>query len=222
MGAEVSAPDFTNPQDVIDVYRRRAKNYDFTANLYYLLGLREYAFRRRAADALRLRPGDTVVEIGCGTGLNFPYLEEKIGPGGRIVGVDLTDAMLAEARKRAVGNNWSNVELVQSTASAYRFPDRVDAVLSTFALTLDADYDRVIEAAAKALRPGGRFVLLDLKMPENWLRHLTPVLIFLTRPFAVSEKIGKRRPWESMRRHLKNVTFENLYLDIVYLATGEA
>ena len=218
----MSAPDFTNPRDVINVYRRRAKNYDFTANLYYLLGLREYAFRRRAADALRLRPGDTVVEIGCGTGLNFPYLEQKIGPNGRLIGVDLTDAMLEEAHKRALHNNWSNVELVQSAAGAYRFPDRVDAVLSAFALTLDADYERVIQAAAKALRPGGRFVLLDLKMPENWLRHLMPVLIFLTRPFAVSEEIGKRRPWESMRRHLKNVTFENLYLDIVYLATGEA
>ena len=50
--------------------------------------------------ALGLRPGDTVVDIACGTGLNFPLLEEAIGPDGRIVGVDLTDAMLAQAQRR--------------------------------------------------------------------------------------------------------------------------
>lgn len=222
MGEEVSAKDFTLPEEVIEVYRRRAKYYDVTANLYYLLGVREYAYRRRAVNALRLKPGDTVVEIGCGTGLNFSLLQRKVGKTGRIIGVDITDAMLDEARARIARKNWTNVELVLSSAADYRFPEGVDGILSTFALTLEPEYDRVVAAGAKALRPGGRFVLLDLKLPENWLRYLAPVLIFLTRPFAVSWEVAKRHPWESMRRHLKNVRFENLYLDVVYLMTGEA
>ncbi len=71
-----------------DLYRRRAKRYDFTANLYYLVGFREWSYRKKAVAALRLRPGDTVVEIGCGTGLNFGLLQTAVGPSGRIIGVE--------------------------------------------------------------------------------------------------------------------------------------
>jgi len=56
------------PEAVVDLYRRRARRYNLTANLYYLIGYREYAYRKRAVAALDLAPGDTVVEIGCGTG----------------------------------------------------------------------------------------------------------------------------------------------------------
>ena len=61
--------------DLIALYRKRAPNYDFTANLYYLIGYREWAYRKRAVDALQLSLGDTVVEIACGTGLNFGLFE---------------------------------------------------------------------------------------------------------------------------------------------------
>jgi ubiquinone/menaquinone biosynthesis C-methylase UbiE len=62
-----------------DLYRARAANYDFCANLYYLIGFREVSYRKRAVSALGLNSGDTVVEIGCGTGLNFPYVLKSIG-----------------------------------------------------------------------------------------------------------------------------------------------
>jgi demethylmenaquinone methyltransferase/2-methoxy-6-polyprenyl-1,4-benzoquinol methylase len=63
---------FDNRMEVKDTYRKRAKNYDFAANLYYLMGFRINAYRKQAVKALQLQQGDTVVEIGCGTGLNFP------------------------------------------------------------------------------------------------------------------------------------------------------
>src|SRR5215813_11267280 len=69
-------------EHVLATYRDRARHYDITANLYYLLGFRVQASRRRAVRALALRPGDTVVEIGCGTGLNFSLVEQVIGPEG--------------------------------------------------------------------------------------------------------------------------------------------
>ena len=62
--------DFTK-DELCTLYRRRAAWYDITANLYYFLGFREFAYRYQAASALRLQPRETVVEIGCGTGLNF-------------------------------------------------------------------------------------------------------------------------------------------------------
>ncbi len=216
------ASDFTTRDEVLDVYRKRARHYDLTANAYYLLGFREWAYRKRAIAALDLRPGDTVVEIGCGTGLNFGLLEERIGPEGRLIGVDLTDAMLSRARERVAASGWRNVELVESPAAGFPFPPGVDGVLSTFALTLEPDFDQVIEAGAKALKPGRRWVILDLKLPSNWLRPLAPALIMLVRPFAVSAEVAKRHPWESLRRHLKQVTMEELYFGIAYIASGQA
>jgi ubiquinone/menaquinone biosynthesis C-methylase UbiE len=216
------AGDFTTKEEVLGVYRKRARRYDFTANAYYVLGFREWAYRKRAIAALGLRPGDTVVDIGCGTGLNFGLLEERIGPEGRLIGVDLTDAMLSRARERVAASGWRNVELVEHAAAAFRFPPDVDGILSTFALTLEPDFDQVIKDGAQALKPGQRWVILDLKLPSNWLRHLAPVLIFLVRPFAVSAEVTKRHPWESLRRHLKHVTMEELYFGVAYIAAGEA
>jgi ubiquinone/menaquinone biosynthesis C-methylase UbiE len=216
------ASDFTTREEVLDVYRKRARHYDLAANAYYLLGFREWAYRKRAIAALRVRPGDTVVEIGCGTGLNFGLLEELIGPDGRLIGVDLTDAMLSRARERVTASGWRNVELVESSAAAFRFPPEVDGIVSTFALTLEPDFDRVIEDGARALKPGRRWVILDLKLPSNWLRHLAPALIFLVRPFAVSAEVAKRHPWESLRRHLKHVIIQELYFGVAYIAVGEA
>lgn len=60
-----------NKDQIKELYVRRARNYNFTANLYYLIGFREYYYRKQAVKELNLKPGDTVVEIGCGTGLNF-------------------------------------------------------------------------------------------------------------------------------------------------------
>ncbi|MBW7851661.1 MAG: methyltransferase domain-containing protein [Rhodospirillales bacterium] len=212
--------EFTTRDEVKNVYERRAAWYDLTANLYYLLGFREQAYRRRAAEALAVGPGDAVVEIGCGTGLNFALIERRIGAGGRLIGVDLTQAMLDGARRRVVANDWRNVELVCTPAAEFRFPAQVDAVLSTFALTLEPDFEAVIAEAARALKPGGRFVLLDLKIPDGWLGRLAPLLLPLVRPFAVSMAVARRQPWRAMERHFAQVRRSGLYFGIAYLAVG--
>ena len=139
------------------LYGRRAGHYDFTANLYYLLGFREWAYRKKAVRALRLAPDDTVVEIGCGTGLNFRLLQEAVGRDGHIIGVDLTGAMLAQARDRVRREGWRNVDLVHADASRYDFPPGMNGTLSTFALTLVPEYHAVVARGARALAPGGRF-----------------------------------------------------------------
>jgi demethylmenaquinone methyltransferase/2-methoxy-6-polyprenyl-1,4-benzoquinol methylase len=154
--------------EVIEVYRRRAPRYDRTSHLYWLIGYPVDRYRREGVDALRLRPGDTVVELGCGTGHNLPLLREAVGPEGRVVGVDLTDAMLARARRRVERARWHNIELVQSDAATFAWPARVDGVLSTYALTIVPEFDDVVRRAAAALGPRKRMVVVDLKAPEGW------------------------------------------------------
>ncbi len=111
-------------EHLIETYRKKAKHYDITSRLYPAPGYPQRAQRLRAVQALGLRAGDSVIDIACGTGLNFPLIEEVIGPGGRIVGVDLTDAMLTHAQDRIETNGWSNISLVQADAADFDFPAR--------------------------------------------------------------------------------------------------
>jgi len=204
------------------IYRRRAGRYDWSANLYYLIGLREQAYRRRAVAALGAIRGGTVVEIGCGTGLNFQLLRRAVGPEGRIVGVDFTDAMLAPARRRVARHGWTNVELVQADAARFEFPQGVAGVLSAFALTLVPEYDQVIRHALGALAPGRRLVVLDFKQPARAPSWLVDLGVLLTRPFAVTRDLSDRHPWESIARHASRSSMHELYRGFAYIAAGEA
>lgn len=209
--------------ELISLYRKRAKRYDSTTLLLYLAGFRHWAYRKRAIRSLALNHGDTVVDIGCGTGLNFALLQEQVGPGGRIIGVDLSDAMLAEAHARIDTYGWSNVELVKSDASLYVFPPAVDGILSTFALTLVPDFDEVVQMGAASLLPGKRFVLLDFKMPSGWFMTKSAPLLaaLLTGPFGGNIEMASRKPWQSLAKHLSLTQFTNLYFGGAYIAVGE-
>jgi ubiquinone/menaquinone biosynthesis C-methylase UbiE len=212
------------PLDKISVarlYQKRAENYDISANLYYLIGIREFAYRKKAVDALKLECGDTVVEIGCGTGLNFRLLRERVGSEGKIIGVDLTAEMLSAANKRIERQNWSNIELVQSDAAAYEFPDRTDGVISTFAITLIPEYDKIIKKGATALSPGKRLVILDFKMPDSWPMWLIKFFVTITRPFGVTLDLADRHPWESIEQCLDLAEFYTKYFGGIYITAGQ-
>jgi demethylmenaquinone methyltransferase/2-methoxy-6-polyprenyl-1,4-benzoquinol methylase len=206
--------------EIKSLYRRRAKWYDLTANLYYLIGFREYRVRRRAIHALDLAPGDTVVEIGCGTGLNFDLLQRQVGPEGRVIGVDLTDAMLGQAEKRVMRRGWSNVELVLGDAAEFEFPESVNGILSTFALTLVPQFDEVIRRGAASLAPHGTWVIADFKMPSGRSARLARLLLPTVRPFGVSLDLADRHPWESLGRHLGNMSLEEVYYGFAYTASA--
>lgn len=211
-----------NKAETRDLYRRRAVHYDLVVRLYGLVGVRIDRYRKRAVEALALRPGDAVVDLGCGTGLNFPFLVRAVGPDGRVIGVDLTDAMLDQAARRVDEAGWDNVELVHADMTSYAFPDGVGGVLSTLALTLVPDYDAIIRTAARALRPGGRLAVFDMKRPEGWPEPLVRLVAWLNRPYGVSLDLAQRRPWESIRRSLHQVVFQELYGGMLYLSVGEA
>jgi demethylmenaquinone methyltransferase/2-methoxy-6-polyprenyl-1,4-benzoquinol methylase len=211
-------------EHLIETYRKKAKHYDITSRLYPAPCYPQRTQRLRAVHALGLRPGDTVVDIACGTGLNFPLLEKVIGPGGRIVGVDLTDAMLARAQDRIKANGWNNVSLVQADAADFDFPAGVKAILSTYAMTQVPECAEVIAHGAKALPGGGRWVVLDLKVPGNtpgWLAQLGTAIV---RPFACIDQWIMRRPWEAiqaaMQEELDDPSWTELFFGTAFLAAG--
>jgi demethylmenaquinone methyltransferase/2-methoxy-6-polyprenyl-1,4-benzoquinol methylase len=220
----VSQTDATTREQLIETYRRKAKHYDFTSRLYPVPGYPQRGQRARAVRALGLRRGDTVVDIACGTGLNFSLLQQAIGPGGRILGVDLTDAMLAQARHRIDANGWGNVSLVQADAADFEFPAEVDAVLSTYALSHVPESRDVITHGAAALAPGGRWVVLDLKVPDNPPRWLVRLAVAAARPLGSIDAWIARRPWEAIRvamqDRLSDPSWTELFFGTAFLATG--
>ncbi|HEU0295537.1 MAG TPA: methyltransferase domain-containing protein [Anaerolineales bacterium] len=133
--------------------------------------------RRAARLALDLQPGDRVLDLGCGTGLNFPHLRELVGAHGQVVGVDLTPAMLDIARKMIKTKGWKNVEVHEADAAHLPFPDAsFDKVIITFALTIIPEYISAIEEVRRILIPGGQFVALEMRAGIHslpaWLQPL--------------------------------------------------
>lgn len=208
--------------EIRDRYQRIARHYDRSLILLRLCGFRERHYRRQAVAALRLRPGDMVIDLGCGTGRNFPMLRAAVGPEGRVIGVDLTEAMLGEARQRVRANGWDNIELVEADAASYHFPSRTNGILSTFAVTLATGYDSILRRAAGALVPCGRLAVMDLKLPERWPHWLVRLAAWANRPYGVTVELGIRHPWESIRRYTSEVLFREFYFGALYLSVGES
>jgi len=209
---------------LIETYRKKAKHYDVTSRLYPAPGYPQHAQRLRAVRALRLEPGDCVVDIACGTGLNFRLLQDAIGPGGHIVGVDLTDAMLAQAEDRITANGWTNVSLVQADAAEFDFPADVDAILSTYALSQVPECATVIANGAAALAAGGRWAVLDLQVPASAPRWLANAGAAIVRPFASIDQWVARRPWDEIRTAMQDaltdVSWDELFFGTAFLGAG--
>ena len=137
--------------------------YGRWAGLYDVLATRTPGIRdvrERTVDALGLSPGETVVEMGCGTGANLDLLRERVGAEGRVVGVDLTPGMLMRAGRRIRRAGWRNVGLLR--ADAARPPvAAADAVLATFVVGMLDEPGEAVGGWADIVGPGGRVALLD-------------------------------------------------------------
>src|SRR5574341_165812 len=136
--------------------------------------------RREARLALGVRRGDRVLDLACGTGLNFPHLRELVGDEGQITGVDVTAAMLDIARQRVARRSWKNVEVREADAAQLPFPAAsFDKAVCTFALNIIPDYTRAIEEVRRMLASGGRFVSLEMRPSlhnvPGWLKPLAGI-----------------------------------------------
>jgi demethylmenaquinone methyltransferase/2-methoxy-6-polyprenyl-1,4-benzoquinol methylase len=178
------------------------------------------SYRRRAVELLQLRRGDRVVELGCGTGLNFPLIIEQIGSEGRLVGADISPKMLACARQRVDRAGWKNVELVESDIARYVLPHGINGVLSVGVFGYLEEYDRVIEAASHALVHNGHLVILDGRQPESLPSWVFKIILWLARPFGVSREYFENPTWESVDRYFENMTLEKMYGGMIYVSSG--
>lgn len=193
-------------------YRRNVIFYDFVTQAFSRV-------RLQAITQLRLKPGIVVLDFGCGTGLSFALIEHFIGREGRIIGVDVSPAMLAEARNKISANHWENISLIESNAEeANLSPDSVDAVISFYTHDIMSS-SRAVEKAAQALRPGGTFVAAGTKLvagKRGWL--LNPITLAYANT-AITVPLTER-PWSKLEELISPLNVQYKLLGTSYIASG--
>lgn len=193
-------------------YRNAAAHYDSRISAPF------GRYRRRAVDRLQLQPGQTVLDVACGTGANFERLRDALGPEGKLVGVDLSPEMLAVARQRIAEHGWANVELVEGALEEVTLDGPFDAAL--FSLTHD-----VLQSAPalmnvmRNLRPGARVASFGSKRAPGWRVPVNLVVGYIARRYVTTVE-GFEQPWRHLARIAPDLVVEPVALGGAYIAHG--
>ena len=193
----------------------RPARYTRFTGLYDLISMEPIyrTGRRLGIGGLDLRPGDRVLDVGCGTGWNFPTLEQAIGEGGHIVGVDLSAQMLEQAARRIGRQGWGNVSLVRANAETLdrsnlktsgvdAAPRAFDAVLFTYSLSLMTDWPRAWRQATALARDQARVTVVDMQLPQAGARWFAPVARLAC---ALGGSDIMAHPWTVLERETADV-----------------
>jgi len=192
-------------------YTRHARDYDRLTHAFA-------SVRRAIVEALPLSPGEVVLDVGCGTGLCFSMLLDKVGRDGHIVGIDASPQMVAVARERVEQQGWRNVTLVQSPIAEAPIPVAADAAL--FCAVHDIlRSPQALRTVVETLRPAARVAAGGGKWAPAWMVALNVQVRTLHAPYIDSFE-GFDRPWSHLQRLLQDVHVDELAWGTGYVATG--
>ncbi|MEZ0306417.1 MAG: class I SAM-dependent methyltransferase [Ramlibacter sp.] len=192
-------------------YRRRADSYDRELQLFEPI-------RGEAIACLDLHRGETVLDVGCGTGLSFELLHDRLGKGGRIVGIEQCPEMLAKARERVAANHWHHIDLVNAPAATARIPVQADAALFHFTHDILREPTAIANVLAH-LKPGARVVASGLQWAPPWAWP-TNGFVMLAALYSVTSLEGLGKPWDLLASHLADVQVQHTMLGGIYIASG--
>lgn len=216
-----SRGDVRGARAVQDLYDRLAPAYDIAAWAFRPLGARR--LQEKAITLLDLHPGDTVVDLGCGTGVNLPLLAAAVGERGHVVGIDLSAGMLERARRRAERHYLTQVTLVQEDIRNVRLPPGTTAVLATASLEMVHEHDAAIHDLSSQLPPGrGLLAVGGFRRPPGWPEWAVALGRTATALFGVTRAYESIQPWRSVRRHLDEIAFETAAGGALYLIVARA
>jgi SAM-dependent methyltransferase len=200
---------------------RALRRYGAMAPSYELRTTSGDVWRRDLVKALAPRRGETILDVGCGTGRNFTQIQERIGPEGRLIGLEQSPEMLAQARARVQKHGWTNVELICAGAEEAAVVATADAAL----LCAVHDVMRSPDALANVLRhvrEGGRVIAGGPK----WTGWRQPGALSLNLSTwrlnreCVTTFEGFQQPWSHLAELVSELRIEEVYLGAGYIASG--
>lgn len=200
-----------DPPRSLAQYARRAARYDLELAAFEPV-------RIEAIGLLDLHPGDTVLDVGCGTGLSFAPLVKRVGAGGRIVGIDPSPEMLALARSRVERRRWPGITLLQAGAADAPLRGRADAAL--FHFTHDVLRDpRALDHVLAHLKPGASVVASGLQWAPPWFLP-TNLFVLGAAWYSVSSLEGLEQPWSMLAKRLRQWQVRVRGFGGIYIASG--
>ena len=199
-------------ETALEQYRRRAGVYDLELAFFEPI-------RRRAIASLGLRPGEVVLDVGCGTGLSLALLRQGVGPRGRVVGIEQSPEMLEQARRRVTRARWSRVTLIRSPVESADIPFRADAALFHFTHDILRRPESIANVLGR-LKPGGRVVASGLKWAAPGLTWAVNLLVLPAALRSVTSLDGMDQPWRLLQEQLGQMSVETVLLGGAYIARG--
>ena len=194
-------------------YREHARSYDRRTSAFQ-------GYRQAAVEALPVRRGQVVLDVGCGTGLCHGSLLDKVGPQGSVVGIEESPEMVAVARERIDQEGWSNVTVVQSSAEDAQIALMADAALFCAVHDILQSQGALRNVLSK-VRPGGRVAAVGGKWAAPWMMAVNMPVTMLHAPYVRSFE-GFQRPWHHLEQLLEDVQVRELALGSGYVLTGQA
>ena len=206
---EDSAPD---PGLSVEHYRALARGYD--ASCRFVTGIRQ-----AAVDALRIREGDVVFDVACGTGALLPLLAGRVGPRGRVVGIEHSPEMAAIARERIAGV-CSNVEIVEAAVQGAAVDLPADALLFSFAHDV-LQSSAALENLFRMAKPGARVAAAGAKHINRWWSPpIDAWTRFRARKYLTTYR-GLDKPWEALEPYCADLALvRTFHAGTSYLAAG--
>jgi len=208
-------------QSIKDIYKKKIP-YKYDLMQKHMAGLKE-----KAVNGSVIKERDTVLVFCCGTGMEFSPLEERLGEGGKIIGVDFSEKMLEMAEKKIDQNNWQNIDLIYADVTQFDYSlhmkTKADAGICNLGFSIIPKYKDAFYNLTSSVRDGGEVIIGDMQLAQGPMAMFNPISIFLSRSFGGTFEGHKNTTnlYNLMKQELENTRKEEYMFKSYFIAYGK-